>query len=274
MKALLNARVIRIAISLWHLSLSAWNLLSSASTCKFDFALAIYPLLYFHSWLLFYSRSYLLACNSPYLRLLTLLYCYPILASSLSTHVIWFCWALLILNHFLYSYICHSDFSHIGILGLYEIILCNPAAWCLLSHAVSYIVFRIWFHFDIWIFLILFLKQYFAVCFSIVFAAVCFVLQNPCCAVAAQQGFPESPYHLALRQIQQQLNWSTWCRHQTDRELPLNGRGLNRVVSNIYPAINLISLSNQVQNEWNAAYSKQSIELAQPSQVSDFINVC
>ena len=73
LKALLNARVIRIAISLWHLALSACNLLSSASTCKFDFALAIYPLLYFHSWLLFYSRSYLFACNSPYLRLLTLL---------------------------------------------------------------------------------------------------------------------------------------------------------------------------------------------------------
>lgn len=186
LKALLNARVIRIAISLWHLSLSACNLLSSASTCKFDFALAIYPLLYFHSWLLFYSRSYLITCNSPYLRLPTLLYCYPILASSLSTHVTCFCWALLFLNHFLYSYICHSDFSHIGILGLYEIILCNPAVWCLLSHAVSYIVFRICFHFDVWIFLILFLKQYFAVCFSIVFAAVCFVLQNPYCAVAAQ----------------------------------------------------------------------------------------
>lgn len=97
-------------------------------------------------------------CNSPYLRLPTLLYCYPILASSLSTHVTCFCWALLFLNHFLYSYICHSDFSHIGILGLYEIILCNPAVWCLLSHAVSYIVFRICFHFDVWIFLILFLK--------------------------------------------------------------------------------------------------------------------
>lgn len=186
LKALLNARVIRIAISLWHLSLSACNLLSSASTCKFDFALAIYPLLYFHSWLLFYSRSYLITCNSPYLRLLTLLYCYSTLASSLSTHVIWFCWALLFLNHFSYSYICHSDFSHIGILGLYEIILCNPAVWCLLSHAVSYVAFRIWFHFDVWIFLILFLKQYFAVCFSIVFASVCFVLQNPYCAVAAQ----------------------------------------------------------------------------------------
>lgn len=120
------------------------------------------------------------------LRLLTLLYCYSTLASSLSTHVIWFCWALLFLNHFSYSYICHSDFSHIGILGLYEIILCNPAVWCLLSHAVSYVVFRIWFHFDVWIFLILFLTQYFAVCFSIVFASVCFVLQNPYCAVAAQ----------------------------------------------------------------------------------------
>lgn len=169
-----------------HLSLSTCNLLSSASTCKFDFALAIYPLLYFHSWLLFYSRSYLFACNSPYLRLLTLLSCYAMLDSSLSTHVIWFCWALLILNHFLYSNICHSDFSHIGILGLYEIILCNPAVWCLLSHAVSYVVFRIWFHFDVWIFLILFLRPYFAICFSIVFAAVCFVFQNPYCAVAAQ----------------------------------------------------------------------------------------
>ena len=186
LKALLNARVIRIAISLWHLSLSACNLSSSASTCKFDFALAIYPLLYFHSWLLFYSRSCLFACNSPCLRLLTLLYCYAILDSSLFTHVIWFCWALLFLNHLLYSYICHSDFSHIGILGLYEIILCNPAVWCLLSHAVSFIVFRIWFHFDALSFLILFLKQYFAVCFSIVFASVCFVLQNPYCAVAAQ----------------------------------------------------------------------------------------
>ena len=140
----------------------------------------------FRSWLLSYSRSYLLASNSPYLHLLTLLYCYSILASSLSTHVIWFCWALLFLNHFLYLYICHSVFSHIGILGLYEMILCNPAVWCLLSHAVSYVVFRIWFHFDVWIFLILFLKQYFAVCFSIVFASVCFVLQNPYCAVAAQ----------------------------------------------------------------------------------------
>lgn len=79
LKALLNARVIWIAISLWHLSLSACNLLFSASTCKFDFALAIYPLLYFYSWLLFYSRSCLFACNSPYLCLLTLLYCYQYL---------------------------------------------------------------------------------------------------------------------------------------------------------------------------------------------------
>lgn len=179
-------RVIRIVISLWHLSLSACNLLSSASTCKFDFALAIYPLLYFHSWLRFYSRSYLFACSSPSCACWHCFIATPILASSLSTHVIWFCWALLFLNHFLYSYICHSDFSHIGILGLYEIILCNPAVWCLLCHAVSYIVFRIWFHFDIWIFLILFLKQYFAVCFSIVFAPVCFVLQYSYCAVAAQ----------------------------------------------------------------------------------------
>lgn len=143
---LLNARVIRIAISLWHLSLSACNLLSSASTCKFDFALAIYPLLYFHSWLLFYSRSYLITCNSPYLRLPTLLYCYPILASSLSTHVTCFCWALLFLNHFLYSYICHSDFFHIGILGLYEIILCNPAVWCLLLVMLCHILY-FWFAF-------------------------------------------------------------------------------------------------------------------------------
>ena len=159
LKALLNARVIRITISLWHLSLSACNLLSSASTCKFDFALTIYPLLYFHSWLLFYSRSCLFACNSPYLCLLTLLYCYqyllqvcPHMSFDSTEH---YCF----LNHFLYSYICHSDFSHIGILGLYEIILCNPAVWCLLSHTVSYIVFRIWFHFDAWSFLILFLKH-------------------------------------------------------------------------------------------------------------------
>lgn len=248
LKALLNARVIRIAISLWHLSLSACNLLSSASTCKFDFALAIYPLLYFHSWLRFYSRSYLFACNSTSLRLLTLLYCYSTLASSLSTHVIWFCWALLFLNHFSYSYICHSDFSHIGILGLYDIILCNPAVWCLLSHAVSYVVFRIWFHFDVWIFLILFLKQYFAVCFSIVFAAVCFALQNPNCAVAAQLGFPESPYHLTLRHKQQQLNESTWCSHQAivnfhsdvTEWMNAESRGFRYLFSNQSNAIHLI----------------------------------
>lgn len=149
--------------------------------------------------LLPYTRFYISTHDCVSIRLVTSLHvarhtcacwhCFiatPILASSLSTHVIWFCWALLFLNHFLYSYICHSDFSHIGILGLYEIILCNPAVWCLLSHAVSYIVFRIWFHFDVWVFLILFLKQYFAVCFSIVFAAVCFVFQNPYCAVSAQ----------------------------------------------------------------------------------------
>lgn len=31
--------------------------------------------------------------------------------------------------------------------------------------------------------------------------------------------------------------------------------------------------SNQVQSEWNSACSQQSVGLAQPSQVSDFINV-
>lgn len=214
LKALLNARVIRIAISLWHLSLSACNLLSSASTCKFDFALAIYPLLYFHSWLLFYSRNYLFACNSPYLRLLTLLYCYAILASSLSTHVIWFCWALLFLNRFLYSYICHSDFSHIGIFGLYEIILCNPAVWCLLSHAVSYIVFRIWFHFDVWIFLI-FSKAIF--CSLFLYRLCCCLLPSSIFLLCSRCTVRISWIPVSLSPATQiaAIDGSTWYSHQT-----------------------------------------------------------
>lgn len=57
--------------------------------------------------------------------------------------------SIIVFESFLVFIYLPFGFSHIGILGLYEIILCNPAVWCLLSHAVSYIAFQIWFHFDV-----------------------------------------------------------------------------------------------------------------------------
>ena len=68
--------------------------------------------------------------------------------------------------------------------------------------------------------------------------------------------------------MMQSPNWS-W----TSIQMLLNGWSLNWVASDTYSAINLIPFMQQVQSEWNAACSRQSIGLAQPSQVSEFINV-